>query len=64
MGWSQVWGFGLVAVGVYWLVRHHVPIGIWGRPPSFHVRGKWAVILGIAAIVLGLGIALDIVNVS
>jgi len=63
MGWNQVWGFGLVAVGVYWFIRRHVPIGIEGRPPSFHVKGKWAVVLGIAAIILGLVVALEIINV-
>jgi hypothetical protein len=47
---------------VYWLAKRHVPIGIEGRPPSFHARGKWAVILGIAAIVLGLVVALEILN--
>jgi hypothetical protein len=62
IGWNQFWGLGLVAVGVYWLIRRHVPVGIEGRLASFHAKGKWAVLLGIAAIIFGLVLALEIIN--
>ena len=61
-GWNQVWGVGLVVVGVYCLIRRHVPVGIEGRPASFYAKGKWAVLLGIAAIIFGLVVALEIIN--
>jgi hypothetical protein len=62
IGWNQVWGVGLVAVGVCWLIRLNVPVGIEGRPASFHAKRKWAALLGIAAIVFGLVVALEIIN--
>ena len=52
----------MVAIGVYWLIRRNVPIGIEGRPASFHAKGKWAVRLSIAAIIFGFVVALEIIN--
>ncbi len=59
-GWNQLWGALAMLVGVYWILKRKVPVGIEGRPPSFHVAGKWAVLLGIVAIVIGLVVALEI----
>lgn len=58
--WRLFFGLSIAVVGVVWIVRRHVPIGIEGRPPSFHARGRWAVALGILAMALGLIIALNI----
>jgi hypothetical protein len=58
-GWRLFFGFVIVIVGVIWIVKGHVPIGIEGRPAAFHARGRWAVGLGVLAIILGLVIAFD-----
>ena len=60
IGWSQIWGTGVIAVGIYWIIRSNVPVGIEGRPPAFHAKGKWAVLLGIVAIVIGSIVALEL----
>lgn len=52
-GWEQIWSGGLIAVGVYWIIKRNVAVGIEGRAPSFYVKGKGAVLLGIAAILVG-----------
>ena len=58
--WNLVWGVGVILVGVYWVIKRSVPVGIEGRDPSFIAKGKWAVLLGIIAIILGLFVAIDI----
>ena len=59
-GWRLFFGLGVALVGVVWIVRRHVPVGIEGRPPSFQVRGWWAVALGILVVALGLIIAFNV----
>lgn len=59
-GWQLIFGLGLIAVGVVWIFKREVPIGIEGRAPSFHARGIWAICLGVAAIVLGLIVTFDV----
>lgn len=58
--WRLIFGIGLAAVGMYWIIKREIPIGIEGRPPSFYARGIWAVGLGILAVVVGLVVALDV----
>ena len=60
IAWPQIWGIIAIGVGIYWIIKREVPIGIEGRPPSYHARGKWAVLLGISAIIIGLIVALEI----
>ena len=64
IGWHQFWGLAVIAVGIYWIVRRGVPVGIEGRPPVFHARGRWAVVLGMAAIVVGAIVALGFPKVG
>lgn len=59
-GWRLVFGLGLIAVGMVWIFKREIPIGIEGRPPSFHARGVWAISFGILVIVLGLVVAFDV----
>ena len=62
--WQQVAGICFIGSGIYWIVKRDVPVGIEGRPPSGNARGKWAVILGVAAIALGVLTALEILRFS
>ena len=50
----RVAGVGVMLTGVIWILRQSVPIGIEGRPPSYHAVGTPAVLLGLAMAVLGL----------
>ena len=61
IGWRHFRGLAVMAVGVYWIVKRDVPIGIEGRPPSFHAKGRWAVVVGTAAIIVGLMVAFGLV---
>lgn len=47
-------------VGLIWLFKWNIPIGIEGRAPLFYATGKSATTLGIFAIILGLVVALEI----
>jgi hypothetical protein len=62
IGWHHVWGLGAIALGIYWIVRRDVPVGVEGRSPAFHARGRWAVVLGAGAILVGLLMALQILG--
>jgi hypothetical protein len=59
-GWQLVSGLLLIAVGVAWIWKREIPVGIEGEPPAFHARGILAVILGIAAILIGLVVTFDV----
>ncbi len=54
-----VWGVGAILMGIYWIIKRSVPVGIEGKEPSFIAKGKWAVLLGIFAIFLGLFVVID-----
>jgi len=58
--WNLIFGIGVILVGIYWIIKRSVPVGIEGRNPSFIAKGKWAVLLGSIAILLGLFVAIDI----
>lgn len=60
IAWSQVLGNGVIAVGIYWIIKKDIPVGIEGSPASFHAKGKWAVLLGVVAVVIGLVVALEL----
>jgi hypothetical protein len=53
-------GICAIVIGIVWIIKRNVPIGMEARPPSFYAKGKWAVILGILAIILGLFVGLEI----
>lgn len=59
-GWRLIFGIGFAAIGICWIIKREIPIGIEGRPPSFHARGIWAVTLGVLAVVFGLVVAFDV----
>ena len=49
----RVVSIGLVLFGVHSLFRREVPAGWEGRPPSFHLRGPAAMLLGVVAALAG-----------
>jgi hypothetical protein len=42
-----------LASGVFTIRARRLGISIGGRPPSFYLRGGWAVVIGIAIAILG-----------
>ena len=58
--WNQIWGSGVIVVGIVWILKKNIPIGFALRSPSFYAREKWAIFLGILAVAFGLFIALEI----
>ncbi|MEZ0233238.1 MAG: hypothetical protein ACAH12_10395 [Methylophilaceae bacterium] len=58
--WPQIWGFGLAFVGLVFLLRRKIDVGIQGRPTSYVVTGKWAIILSLLTIVLGLFVGFQV----
>jgi hypothetical protein len=58
--WNQIWGMSAIVVGIICIVKRNVPIGFESRPPSFYAKGKWAILLGVLIIILGLFIGLEI----
>ncbi|MGB4065079.1 MAG: hypothetical protein WBK19_14740 [Azonexus sp.] len=58
--WPEVAGLILVVVGLHWVVKRNIPVGLEGRPPSFYLIGKWAVLAGLVAILAGLVLVFDL----
>ena len=52
-GFYRYLGLATIVCGIYWMVRKSIPVGIEGQPPSFYLRGRWAVAAGIAMVCLG-----------
>jgi len=52
--WHQIAGLLLLGVGVFWIVRRKVPVGVEGSPPSYFLTGRKAVIAGAVAIAIGI----------
>lgn len=62
--WDQIFGIGLVVVGLAWIVKKSVPVGIEGRKPSFTLKGRSALLLGIIVLIVGLFIFFDVINID
>ncbi|MEO6118638.1 MAG: hypothetical protein ABIP37_06165 [Methylotenera sp.] len=58
--WPQIWGFSFAFVGLVLLFRRKVDVGIQGRPASFVITGKWAIILSLLIIALGLFVGFQV----
>lgn len=56
--WPVLWGGLLIGMGVYWIKKRSIGIGIEGRPAFFYIKGKGAIIWGILVIVAGVIILL------
>lgn len=49
----RVVGVAFMVCGLVQSVERNIPIGIEGREPSFYLRGKLAVVAGLASFALG-----------
>lgn len=54
----KVVGAACVVIGIIWIGRRAIPIGIEGRAPSFYLRGRAAILSGIAMIAFGIALLL------
>lgn len=50
---AYAFGVIAIAVGVRWIVKRSVEVGIEGRAPTFILREGVAVLLGVIAILIG-----------
>lgn len=62
--WDQFFGAILIIVGVIWIAKKEIPIGIEGRKPSFQLKGDIAILLGVIVCSFGLLFLIDWFNVS
>jgi len=54
INFNQLWGIGLIIVGLVWMYRRQIGLGIEGRAPSLYVNGKVAFALGLIALLVGI----------
>ena len=50
----RIIGISCILCGIYWCIGREIPVGIEGRPPSFHIRGWSAILIGLLMLVLGI----------
>jgi hypothetical protein len=54
LGWHVFVGLLVIGVGVFWIVRRKVPVGVEGSPPSYYLTGRKALAAGLVAIAIGI----------
>lgn len=37
--WNLIWGIGAILIGVYWVIKRSVAVGIEGRKLSYIAKG-------------------------
>lgn len=52
--WIKLLGIVMLVIGIVWIYRRQIPVGIEGRHPAFYIKGRWAILMGIIAILLGI----------
>lgn len=52
----RVMGVACLVTGMFWAVGRSVPVGIEGRPPSFHLRDTGALISAFTMLALGVAL--------
>jgi hypothetical protein len=50
---SYIWAGIVIVVGVRWIVRRKVDVGLEDRAPAWTLIGNRAVVLGVVAILIG-----------
>ena len=50
----KVVGISFIVGGVIWAVRRNIPYGWSDMPPQGHIGGRWALLLGLVSIALGI----------
>jgi hypothetical protein len=58
---GSIWSLIAVVVGLRWVMRGKVDIGIEGRVPTFVIVGNKAIALGLIAILSGIGLFFSLV---
>jgi len=62
--WDQIFGGILILVGIVWIAKKSIPIGIEGRKPSFHLKGNSTIFIGTIVVILGLFLVLNVRNIN
>jgi hypothetical protein len=62
--WDQIIGGILILVGIVWISKKSIPVGIEGRKPSFHIKGNSTIFIGTIVVILGLIFVLDVLNIN
>ncbi len=53
--WATILGAIIFITGCVWVSRRQIPVGVLGKDPAFHIRGRLAIALGDRAFKLRSG---------
>lgn len=62
--WDQIFGILLSITGVVWIVKRNIPVGIEGREPMFHLKGKISVLIGVIIMIIGIMFIANLINIE
>jgi hypothetical protein len=62
--WDQIVGAILIFVGIVWIVKKKIPVGVEGREPLFHLKGNATIFLGAIIVIIGLLFLLNVININ
>jgi len=57
--WATVLGAIIFITGWVWVSRRRIPVGILGKDPAFHIRGRLAVAFGLVTIIIGVAVMIQ-----
>ena len=62
--WDEIVGIILIVVGLVWIAKKNIQIGVEGREALFYIKGRLASLFGFCMVIAGLLFLLDIIKID
>ena len=62
--WDEIVSIILIVVGLVWIAKKNIQIGVEGREAIFYIKGRLASFFGFFMVIVGLLFLLDIIKID